>query len=76
MCEDEVEVVDEPQEDDYVTSDHNTFYQYGKPVIKLGVNATIPDMWEALDEHMAENKWFPSCWFISDHGNAHLMERP
>lgn len=28
----------------------------------------------ALRAYMAATNYFPNCWFISDHGNAHLMD--
>lgn len=33
-------------------------------------------MWKQLDAYMKSQKFFPNVWFISDHGNAHLMSRP
>lgn len=32
-------------------------------------------MWRQIDEVMARQKFYPNVWFISDHGNAHLMVR-
>ena len=33
-------------------------------------------MWRQLGAHMDKEKFWPNVWFISDHGNAHLMQRP
>lgn len=32
-------------------------------------------MWKMLDRYMQSQKFFPNVWFISDHGNAHLMTK-
>jgi hypothetical protein len=61
---------DEPEEGDYSTEDHIHFYQYGKLVVTVPEGESIR---QALQDHMNENAFFPNVWFISDHGNAHLM---
>lgn len=76
----------EPQEDDITTQDHKTFYQSGKLVLSagpanrwdirhpsrayLGEFATCD---AALRAYMELSQFWPNVWFISDHGNAHLM---
>lgn len=67
---------DEPQEDDLVTEDHRRFFQYGKEVLRLVPDATEKEMWDSINKWMEKAGFYPSVWFISDHGNAHLMERP
>jgi hypothetical protein len=81
----------EPQEDDITTSNHTTFYQYGK--IVLTNNKPIPGTWayrandgtlrhlgtfatceQAVRAYMDRVQFWPAVWFISDHGNAHLMD--
>lgn len=62
----------EPEEGDITTSDHLTFRQYGKIVLRLNKDE---DMWDTLDIVMSAAKFWPNVWFISDHGNAHLMKR-
>ena len=60
----------EPDDDDLVTYDHATFYQGGAIVLN------VPDGEEyepTIAAHMIETNYFPDVWFISDHGNAHLM---
>jgi hypothetical protein len=32
-------------------------------------------MWEAIAVEMERHGFWPNVWFISDHGNAHLMTR-
>jgi hypothetical protein len=78
----------EPQEDDITTEDHENFYQNGSKVLKnAGDNfyhyyngriwlhlGEFEDYREALRAYMEKTQWFPNCWFISDHGNAHLIE--
>ncbi len=60
----------EPEEEDITTADHRRFYQSGKLILALEES---DDMWAALHAHMQHTKFFPNVWFISDHGNAHLM---
>lgn len=62
---------DQPQEDDYTTSDHCEFYQNGKLVVEVDKDA---DDWRpAVRAHMDKEQFWPNVWFISDHGNAHLL---
>jgi hypothetical protein len=61
----------EPEEEDIVTSDHMNFYQNGKVIFELKED---DDHIEHLREWMSLNNFYPNVWFISDHGNAHLME--
>lgn len=64
------EVEPEREEDDYATEDYRTWYQYGKVVLQLGED----DDWKAaIREHMLVCNFFPNVWFISDHGNEHLL---
>jgi hypothetical protein len=68
-----VEEIDEPTEDDYVISDARggeQVSQYGK---LLG---TFPDRDSAesfIREHAGESQFWPSVWWLSDHGNFHLV---
>lgn len=73
----EYEVIDvyaeEPrrEEDDYCTEDHHNFYQNGKLVVEVPEG----EEWEPyIREHMEKEGFFPSVWFISDHGNEHLLD--
>lgn len=59
----------EPQEDDYVTDDHINWYQYGKLVLTTNVESCEQE----LRAHMNKERFWPNAWFISDHGNAHLL---
>lgn len=56
---------DEPEEDDITTSDHKRWYQSGK------LYFTGDE--KGLKKKMAKDKFWPNVWFISDHGNAHLI---
>lgn len=59
----------EPGEDDLTTSDHIHVYQYGKLVLE-----TMPETFEAdVQAFMDREQFWPNVWFISDHGNAHLL---
>jgi hypothetical protein len=62
---------EEPTEDDYTTTDHQHFYQYGKLVLTVSEDE---DHVAALLAHMEEHQFFPGAWFLSDHGNAHPMD--
>lgn len=55
----------EPGEDDITTSDHTHWYQYGK------LYFTGDE--KGLKRKMGKDKFWPNVWFISDHGNAHLI---
>lgn len=66
----------EPEEGDITTTDHVHFYCNGKLIpIDLTVDSSTEDMWKALRGYMAATHYWPNVWFISDHGNAHLMVR-
>lgn len=61
----------EPDEDAYITEDHERFFQYGKLVLSVDDG----DEWaHAVRDHMEDEKFWPDVWFISDHGNAHLID--
>lgn len=71
---DEPEVPSEPEEGDYTTSDHRHFYQYGKRVLTAPAGAEWDVVVMLLMEHMEAQSFFPNVWFISDHGNPHLID--
>jgi hypothetical protein len=78
-----------PQEDDIITEDHEKWYQSGRLVLSLAANGqwyahsrkfpagqtigTFEDYRDALQAYMKRTGYSPNCWFISDHGNAHLI---
>lgn len=65
----------EPEEGDYVTEDHIKFYEVGNTNRKPAFVASEDgDYKKELREHFEEIKWFPSVWFVSDHGNCHLLD--
>jgi hypothetical protein len=53
---------DSIEEGDITTPDHKHWYQYGRLYVTGG------DL--ALAEAMVKDSFFPSVWFISDHGNV------
>lgn len=55
----------EPEEDDITTEDHQNWYMSGK-LYFTGSGA-------GLQAQMNKDGYWPNCWFISDHGNAHLI---
>jgi hypothetical protein len=62
---------DGPDEGDYVTEDHTHFYQYGK----LAVVVSEGQRWaHKLKAHMDRERFWPDVWWLSDHGNAHLID--
>jgi hypothetical protein len=62
--------LDQPEEGDYTTEDHQHFYQYGKLVVEV---AEDEDWQPYVKAHMEASKFFPNVFWISDHGNAHLL---
>lgn len=56
---------DEPEEDDITTTDHRRWFQSGK------LYFTGDE--EGLKRKMEADHFWPNVWFISDHGNAHLI---
>jgi len=65
----------EPEDDDLTTIDHARFYQGGKLCVKVSPDASTAEMWAAIDKFCKEEQFWPNVWFLSDHGNAHLMTR-
>ena len=65
----------EPSECDLVTTDHVHFYERG---MSKGVVLTIDEdaeesMTSQLKHFMDKNRFWPNVWFLSEHGNYHLM---
>lgn len=66
---------DGPQEGDLVTEDRTTFREVGRNGVAFTVEGgEAEDVEVAIQAWMTENSYYPNVWFISDHGNAHLME--
>lgn len=67
----------EPQEEDIITQDHHTFWVVGQISRKPWLVTPRDWEWEqtvvAIREQMEADQFFPDVWFISDHGNAHLI---
>lgn len=53
-----------PDEEDITTPDGNEFYYFGR---RIASSETELKSW------MKTHQWFPNVWFVSDHGNAHLL---
>jgi hypothetical protein len=62
-----------PEEDDITTVDHHTFYQYGKLWLETPEDWEWEETAKAIQAQMEKDRFFPNCWWISDHGNAHLI---
>lgn len=60
-------VDDEPEveEGDITTEDHTRWYQYDKLYFTGDEKGLL--------KKMNKDKFWPNVWFISDHGNAHLV---
>lgn len=61
----------EPEEGDYTTGDHHTFYQDGKVVL------VVPEGedWEPLVRaHMEQEQFYPNVWFVDDHGGLTFLD--
>ena len=57
----------QPDDDDITTSDHQNWYQSGKLYFKGDEMG--------LRQKMNADQFWPNLWFISDHGNAHLISQ-
>ena len=60
-------VDDEPEveEGDITTEDHTRWYQYGKLYFTGGE--------KGLKRKMDKDQFWPNVFWVSDHGNAHLV---
>lgn len=67
---------DGPEDDDVTTGDHENFYRSERLWLVVSPNSSPAAMWKRIDAQMKRDGFFPNVWFISDHGNAHIMERP
>jgi hypothetical protein len=63
-----------PDEEDLVTSDHATFFIRGQehkgPVVTVEPHE---DWRREVKRFMIREQWYPNVWWISDHGNPHLL---
>lgn len=62
---------DEPDEDSITTDDHRKFWQYRKLVLTIDEDDNVED---ALVAYMNREQFWPDCYWISDHGNAHRID--
>jgi hypothetical protein len=60
----------DPDSGDISTSDHRKFYSYHKLWLEV---AEDDDYKAAVKAKMDREKFWPNVWFISDHGNTHLI---
>lgn len=68
-----VEEFNEPEEGDILTEDHRHFYQYGKLWLEVPEDQEWEETARMIREKMQAENFLPNVWFISDHGNSHLM---
>lgn len=68
------DIQDEPEEGDLYTYDHREVFVWGglsrKPVL---VVSDVNKFEAQVAAYMKRDKFWPNVWFISDHGNAHLI---
>lgn len=62
-----------PQEGDYVTDDYVRWFEYGtrKPLLFV---YEWEEWRDRVKAHQEEECYHPNCWWISDHGTAHLLK--
>jgi hypothetical protein len=66
---------DGPEDEDLVTKDHVHFYEHGGPRRGPVVTVELGQDWRrAVVAWMREQQFYPNVWFLSDHGNAHLLD--
>ena len=73
---DDDELFNEPDEGDWTTEDHRRFYADRELVLDLPADTGECEMWAAIAARMKKDNLWPNVWWISDHGNAHLMANP
>jgi hypothetical protein len=56
----------EPEEEDITTGDHRVWWQHGQVYFNGDV--------QGLKAQMDADGYWPNVWFVSDHGNAHLVD--
>lgn len=76
---DDDEDSDEPDDDAITTTDHLTFYQYGKVWLEVESDdkdypSPPDDLNTQIKAQMDRQQFWPDVWFISDHGNAHRID--
>lgn len=63
----------DPEAGDIGTEDHHTFYQYGKLWLETPAEMDWSQVAIAVRKKMETENFSPNVFFISDHGNAHLI---
>lgn len=65
----------EPEDGDLITEDHKTFREVGSskrnPALVVGEDE---EMSESLRLYMIRENWYPTVWFLSDHGNYQILD--
>lgn len=71
----ECEELNGPQDDDIVTYDYVTFFEYGRsPQAALFTVQDDEDFREVAREWTKQSNWSPNIWFIDDHGGHMLLK--
>jgi hypothetical protein len=70
--------LEEPGEDDIQTEDWMTYYQYGKVWLQISQDQydemSSEELYQMIKNKMEKENFFPDLFFISDHGNANLVD--
>jgi hypothetical protein len=73
--DEEEDELTEPQDDDILTEDHRHFYQYHKLIltVPLDDDGEVEDWKPHMREYLEKEQFYPNIWWVSDHGNTHLI---
>jgi len=77
LCDRSCESEPEPEEGDLITEDHRTFWEVGDfcaPVLCFSEETPWAEVCALIRLYFSEQRFWPDVWFISDHGNAHLLD--
>jgi hypothetical protein len=66
--------ISEPDDDDCFINCNGWNYNVSIEGKHIGKFVEIDDAEDAIRTWAKKNKWYPSCWFISDHGNISSHE--
>lgn len=64
----------EPEEDDCIVSSNGFKLSVSCGGKHIGEFTEDEQAWQAVRDWKKQNNWFPNTWFVSDHGNASLVD--
>lgn len=65
-----------PSPDDLFTSDGRMFFLNGRVVLHTTSGLSPEETWEALDDWMMRNRYYPDVWVNEERGGYSRMTRP